>query len=109
MSATCIRELRLARGLSQRELAELTGMTKANVSRVENGRQHYTQRSIESIAAALKVPPSALLLNRSEPLAAALPPAADPYTSQLSPLSEAGIRRNLVARSLVMLTLGPEV
>lgn len=40
-----IRQWRKHRGLSQEKLAERLGMSAANLSRVESGKQPYTQQS----------------------------------------------------------------
>lgn len=58
-----IRELRKARGLSLRALAERTGEDPADVSRIENGKgpQNPGARRIGRFAGALGVQPGALL------------------------------------------------
>jgi transcriptional regulator with XRE-family HTH domain len=56
-----IKEWREFRGLSQEELAHMVGTTKANISRIENLTQGYTQDGIEAIADALATHVSLLL------------------------------------------------
>lgn len=47
--------------LTQYQLAELIGTNPGNLSRVETGKQPYTQDMLESVAAVLKVAPAALI------------------------------------------------
>ncbi|MGH3625504.1 MAG: helix-turn-helix domain-containing protein [Sciscionella sp.] len=55
------RRIRRWRGLSQQAAAELAGMSKANLSRIENGRQPVDRRStLARLADALRVSPSEL-------------------------------------------------
>jgi transcriptional regulator with XRE-family HTH domain len=56
-----IREWRLYRGMTQETLAEMVGTSEASISRVEAGRQNYTQPMVERIADALKTDPGTLL------------------------------------------------
>jgi transcriptional regulator with XRE-family HTH domain len=56
-----IRQYREHRGLSQEQLAERMGTTKANISRVENYRQGYTQDFLEAAADAMQTDPASLL------------------------------------------------
>lgn len=63
---TYIREWRRHRGYTQRDVIgrlEVLGlsMTEASLSRIENGRQPYTQDTLEAIAAALETDPDALI------------------------------------------------
>ena len=53
-----LRELRLARVLSQRDLAEKAGVTAKTVVDLELGRQEPRLRTIRAIAGALGVEPS---------------------------------------------------
>lgn len=48
-----IQAWRLFRSLSQDQLGERIGRTGATISRLENGKSHYTQQLLESIAAEL--------------------------------------------------------
>ena len=56
-----IREWRLHRGLTQEMLAERLETTKANISRVENLKQGYTQDFLEACATALSTETFSLL------------------------------------------------
>jgi transcriptional regulator with XRE-family HTH domain len=56
-----VREWRKFRGLTQEKLAEKLNTTKANISRIENLHQGYTQDFLEACAEVLKVEPAALL------------------------------------------------
>jgi len=49
-----IREWRLHRGLTQEKLADRLETTKANISRIENLKQGYTQDFLEACAVALR-------------------------------------------------------
>jgi transcriptional regulator with XRE-family HTH domain len=57
-----IREWREHRGLTQEQLAERLETTKANISRVENLKQGYTQDFLEACATALSTDPASLLM-----------------------------------------------
>src|SRR2546430_17472676 len=57
-----IREWRQHRGLTQELLAERLETTKANISRVENLKQGYTQDFLEACAAALSTDVASLLI-----------------------------------------------
>ena len=56
-----VRELRLASGMSQRELAEQAGIRQALVSQIEQGEANVTLDSLLRIAMALKVGAAGLL------------------------------------------------
>lgn len=56
-----VREWRKFRGLTQEQLAEKLETTKANISRIENLHQGYTQDFLEACADVLKIEPAALL------------------------------------------------
>ncbi len=56
-----VREWRKFRGLTQEQLAERLNTTKANISRIENLRQGYTQDFLEACADVLKTEPALLL------------------------------------------------
>jgi transcriptional regulator with XRE-family HTH domain len=56
-----VRDWRKFRGLTQERLAEQLNTTKANISRIENLRQGYTQDFLDACADVLKVEPAALL------------------------------------------------
>ena len=55
------RRLRVARRMSLSELARATGMSKATLSAIENGRANPTVETLASLAGALGVPVTALL------------------------------------------------
>ena len=57
---TFIREWRKHRGLTLEQLADRIGTTHASLSRIERGRQPYTQGLFEAIAEALGVDPADL-------------------------------------------------
>lgn len=66
-----IRELRIERRLTQRDIARATGICRDNVARVERGRHSTTIDVVLRIAAALEVNPTAILCvldgNKSTP------------------------------------------
>lgn len=55
-----VRELRLAKGISLAELARLTGMSKAMLSKIENAQTSCSLSSLARLADALAVPVTAL-------------------------------------------------
>ena len=55
-----VRELRLAHGLSQEELAERAGIHRTYISDVERGERNVGLENIKAIAAALEVPAAQL-------------------------------------------------
>ena len=55
-----VREFRLAQGISLAELARLTGMSKAMLSKVENAQTSCSLASLARLAEALAVPVTAL-------------------------------------------------
>jgi len=57
-----IRAWREYRGLTQEQLADRIGTTKANVSRIENLKQGYTQGILEACADALSTDPASLIM-----------------------------------------------
>jgi transcriptional regulator with XRE-family HTH domain len=56
-----VRAWREHRGLTGQQLADLLGTTKANISRIENLRQGYTQDFLEACAKVLRTTPAALI------------------------------------------------
>jgi transcriptional regulator with XRE-family HTH domain len=56
-----IRELRLAAGLTQEALAEASGLHRTYVGSLERGSRNVGVLNIYALAAALGVPPGALL------------------------------------------------
>jgi transcriptional regulator with XRE-family HTH domain len=59
---TFIREWREFRGLTQDVLADRLHMSKAQLSRIETGKQPYTQDFLEVCAESLKTEPASLLM-----------------------------------------------
>jgi len=56
-----IRELRLAAGLTQAELARRTGIHRPNIARVEAGRHTPSLETLARLATAIGVPTTAVL------------------------------------------------
>ena len=71
-----LRQLRVARGLSQERLALLAGIDRAYVGRVERGSENVTIATIEALARVLVVPVARLFVEAQpgEPLPAPLRP-----------------------------------
>lgn len=59
---TFIKEWREFRSLTQEQLAERVGTSKASVSRIEAGTQSYTQDLLEAFGEALRTEPASLLM-----------------------------------------------
>jgi transcriptional regulator with XRE-family HTH domain len=59
--AANVRRLRIARRLSLSELARATGIGKATLSAIENGRANPTVGTLAAVAGALRVPVAELL------------------------------------------------
>lgn len=57
-----IAEWRDHRGLKQDQLAERLQTSKASISRIENGKQPYTQHFLEACAEALRTDPASLIM-----------------------------------------------
>lgn len=55
-----VRVLRVTRGLSQEQLAELAGLHRTYVSSLERGQRNVGLDNVRALAAALDVEPSAL-------------------------------------------------
>src|SRR5262245_37560356 len=67
---TYFKEWRLYRGLTQQRLADRMNTTKANISRIESGKQAYTQDYLEACADALNIDPASLIMrDPSDPAA----------------------------------------
>ncbi|MEE8226919.1 MAG: helix-turn-helix transcriptional regulator, partial [Kiloniellales bacterium] len=60
-----IRELRKARGLTLKRMAELLGTSNQQISHLEKGRRRLTLEWMERIAEALECHPSDLLIGGS--------------------------------------------
>jgi len=58
-----LRRLRIARGLSQEDFAEVLGVHRTYMGGVERGERNLTLRSVEKLAARLEVDPVALLVD----------------------------------------------
>ena len=56
-----VRELRTGLGLSQEDLAELSGLHRTYISGVERGVRNITLSVVQALADALRVEPAALL------------------------------------------------
>jgi transcriptional regulator with XRE-family HTH domain len=61
-----IRELRTARGLTLKRLAELVGTSNQQISHLEKGRRRLTLDWMERIAGALECHPSDLLVGGTQ-------------------------------------------
>lgn len=57
-----IKELRLARNLTQEQLSEITNIGASSISKIEGGIYHPTDENLEKIAEALGVEPYKLYL-----------------------------------------------
>lgn len=57
-----IREIRVARNLTQEDLSELTDIGASSISKIESGHFHPTDENLERIAKALKVEPYKLYM-----------------------------------------------
>ncbi|NQT73582.1 MAG: helix-turn-helix transcriptional regulator [Chloroflexi bacterium] len=53
-----LKELRKKRVLSQRDLADISGVSHATINRLENGLQEPRFKTIRKLAKALKVKPN---------------------------------------------------
>lgn len=56
-----VRELRLARGLLQKDLALELGVSNGKMSKIENGKQDLNELQIRTLASILKVHPGEIL------------------------------------------------
>lgn len=61
-----IREWRLAKSLTQEQLAERIGITKSYLSKIENGKKRYDQPFLEAAAEALSCEPADLIVRNPE-------------------------------------------
>ena len=60
-----VRELRLAKDISQEDLAEKAGLDRTYVSSIERGKRNISLLNIERLAKALGVKPHQLLQNET--------------------------------------------
>lgn len=56
-----LKEWREYRHLTQEQLAERVGMSKSNISQLEQGRQGYSQEGLEALAEALQCDPGQII------------------------------------------------
>jgi transcriptional regulator with XRE-family HTH domain len=61
-----VRTIRTERGLTTTKLADMVGISQAQVSRLENGQQGFRSGTLVKIAKALKVPPFRLFMTEKE-------------------------------------------
>lgn len=54
--------IRAAKGLQQKELAEVLGVTSSYVSRIESGERPMSKKMIETLARETKIPEELILL-----------------------------------------------
>jgi transcriptional regulator with XRE-family HTH domain len=64
--ATNVKRYRVAQGLSQEKLAELSGLHRTYISSLERERRNISIENIESISKALNVDPQLLFINFEE-------------------------------------------
>jgi transcriptional regulator with XRE-family HTH domain len=86
-----LRELRVARGLTQRQVAEAAGYAVSYITEIENGTKQANARMLDRLSAALTelgklhggapVTPASLILDEADPESVAL-------AHQISDLSE---------------------
>jgi transcriptional regulator with XRE-family HTH domain len=73
----CLRELRAARGLSIRALAEQSGLNVNTISLIENGKTSPSVSTLQQIANALKLPINAFFQTQPPPLSIVYQKAGD--------------------------------
>ncbi len=61
-----VRAVRTERGLTTTKLADMVGISQAQVSRLENGQQGFRSPTLVKLAKALKVPPFRLFMTDKE-------------------------------------------
>jgi transcriptional regulator with XRE-family HTH domain len=61
-----VREIRKSKGITQDQLAELAGLNRAHLYRLENSKQSMTLETLAAIANALDVAPWSLLKSGRE-------------------------------------------
>ncbi|ACO33033.1 DNA-binding protein [Acidobacterium capsulatum ATCC 51196] len=98
--ARAVRDIRLGRKLSQRQLATRMQVPRTYISKIENGKAVPTLSSLERLAEALEVNICALLQDaRSRREQDALAIWADPFLTEMAPLVS-GL--DALQRSMVM-------
>lgn len=84
--AEAVRQLRRARGLSQRQLAARMSVPRTYISKIENGKAMPTLSSLSRLAEALRTPMADLLQDAgSRRQRAVVAVMADPFVSELMP------------------------
>jgi transcriptional regulator with XRE-family HTH domain len=78
-----LRDLRAARGLTLSEVARAAGVGKATLSGLENGTRNPRLETLYAIAAVLRVPMSALTLDRGAPVSTASTVRGEAVVSRL--------------------------
>lgn len=66
MSETKIKSIRVEKGLTQKNLAEMAEMNEVQLRAIENGRGNPTVKTLEKIAIALEVPINDILDTKYE-------------------------------------------
>jgi len=85
--ARAVRDIRRARGLSQRQLAGRMQVPRTYISKIENAKAMPTLSSMERLAAALEVDICALLRDaRSRAQAETMAIMADPFLAEIASL-----------------------
>jgi transcriptional regulator with XRE-family HTH domain len=68
-----IREIRIERGMTQQQLADLCGRHRTFIVAIEKGRQNASTLTLVRVAAALRVLPSDLFVKFTKSVMRALP------------------------------------
>ena len=63
--ASNVKHLRLIRGFSQEQLAEVCGYHRTYIGSIERGERNITRSTLEALAEALRVLPATLLEDKS--------------------------------------------
>lgn len=58
-----LKEARLKRGLTQKELGEKAGLSQAAIGMIENGKRGYSTKSLKRLSEVLNVSPAKLLVD----------------------------------------------
>ena len=61
-----VRAIRGDKGLTTTKLADMVGISQAQISRLENGQQGFRSGTLVKIAKALKIPPFRLFMTDKE-------------------------------------------